>query len=199
MLPLCGDSRGGGRGGGGENSGGWSSSSFDSSLHESFRGGKAWEHLRFRKNHLGCFFATDRPAGTSRPWCTWHLRWQRGRRSEAGLRSGSGPYDNAASPAAPHRCALTTDLCGGTSTHSSRGQELQSFRSHGSNVQQSQEQTSKRQVSTRQKVPERPIPALQCTTTGPWSEFRQPDSRTLKRKLRKEAGDSGTPKSGQVV
>lgn len=60
-------------------------------------------------------------------------------------------------------------------------------------------QTSKRQVSTRQNVPERPMPALQCTTTGPWSEFRQPDSRTLNRKLRKEAGDSGTPKSGQVV
>lgn len=54
-------------------------------------------------------------------------------------------------------------------------------------------------MSTRQKVPERPIPALQCTTTGPRSEFRQPDSRTLNRKLRKDAGDSGTPKSGQVV
>lgn len=60
-------------------------------------------------------------------------------------------------------------------------------------------QTSKRQVSTRQKVPERPMPALQWTTTGPWSELRHPDSRTLNRKLRKEAGDSGTPKSGQVV
>lgn len=65
--------------------------------------------------------------------------------------------------------------------------------------QQSSVHTNSRHVSTRQKVPERPMPALQCTTTGPWSEFRQPDFCTLNRKLRKEAGDSGTPKSGQVV
>lgn len=59
--------------------------------------------------------------------------------------------------------------------------------------------TRTRQVSTNAKVPERPIPALQCTTEGPCSGPREPDSRTLKRKLRKEAGDSGTPKSGHVV
>lgn len=59
--------------------------------------------------------------------------------------------------------------------------------------------TSKRQVSARQKVPDLPMPALQCTTMGPCSGLREPDSRTLKRKLRKEAGDSGTPKSGHVV
>lgn len=59
--------------------------------------------------------------------------------------------------------------------------------------------TSKRQVSARQKVPDLPMPALQCTTMGPCSRLSDPDSRTLKRKFRKEAGDSGTPKSGHVV
>lgn len=59
--------------------------------------------------------------------------------------------------------------------------------------------TSKRQVSARQKVPDLPMPALQCTTMGPCSGLSEPDSRTLNRKLRKEAGDSGTPKSGHVV
>lgn len=59
--------------------------------------------------------------------------------------------------------------------------------------------TSKRQVSARQKVPDLPMPALQCTTTGPCSVLSDPDSRTLKRKFRNEAGDSGTPKSGHVV
>lgn len=59
--------------------------------------------------------------------------------------------------------------------------------------------TSKRQVSARQKVPDLPMPALQWTTMGPCSGLSEPDSRTLNRKLRKEAGDSGTPKSGHVV
>lgn len=59
--------------------------------------------------------------------------------------------------------------------------------------------TKTRQVSTNEKVPERPIPALQCTTGGPCSDPKDPDSRTLNRKLRKEAGDSGTPKSGHEV
>lgn len=59
--------------------------------------------------------------------------------------------------------------------------------------------TSSRQVSTRQKVPDLPMPALQCTTTGPCAGLSEPDSRTLNRKFRNEAGDSGTPKSGQVV
>ncbi len=59
--------------------------------------------------------------------------------------------------------------------------------------------TKTRQVSTREKVPDRPIPALQWTTAGPWSIPSEPDSRTLNRKFRKLAGDSGTPKSGHVV
>lgn len=59
--------------------------------------------------------------------------------------------------------------------------------------------TKTRQVSTRENVPDRPIPALQWTTAGPWSTPSEPDSRTLNRKLRKLAGDSGTPKSGHVV
>lgn len=59
--------------------------------------------------------------------------------------------------------------------------------------------TSTTHESTKENVPERPIPALQWTTAGPWSIPSAPDSRTLKRKLRKDAGDSGTPKSGQVV
>lgn len=56
-----------------------------------------------------------------------------------------------------------------------------------------------RQVSTREKVPDRPMPALQWITAGPCSGFKEPDSLTLNKKLRNEAGDSGTPKSGQVV
>jgi len=59
--------------------------------------------------------------------------------------------------------------------------------------------TSTRHVSTNEKVPERPMPALQCTTAGPCSAPSEDDSRTLNRKLRKEAGESGTPKSGHVV
>ena len=59
--------------------------------------------------------------------------------------------------------------------------------------------TRTRQVSTREKVPDRPMPALQWITAGPCSGFKEPDSRTLNKKLRNEAGDSGTPKSGQVV
>ena len=59
--------------------------------------------------------------------------------------------------------------------------------------------TRRRQVSARQKVPDLPMPALQCTTMGPCSTLSEPDSRTLKRKFRNEAGDSGTPKSGHVV
>lgn len=59
--------------------------------------------------------------------------------------------------------------------------------------------TRTRQVSTREKVPDRPMPALQWITAGPCSGFKEPDSLTLNKKLRNEAGDSGTPKSGQVV
>lgn len=59
--------------------------------------------------------------------------------------------------------------------------------------------TRTRQVSTNENVPERPIPALQWTTAGPCSGLSEPDSLTLKRKFRNEAGDSGTPKSGHVV
>lgn len=43
------------------------------------------------------------------------------------------------------------------------------------------------------------MPALQWITAGPCSGFKEPDSLTLNKKLRNEAGDSGTPKSGQVV
>lgn len=59
--------------------------------------------------------------------------------------------------------------------------------------------TSTRQESARQKVPERPIPALQCTTGGPTFELSAPDSRTVKRKSKNAEGDAGTPKSGHVV
>lgn len=58
----------------------------------------------------------DLPAGTILPWCTWHLQWQQGRRSEADLPSVSSPFDSVASPAALHESALTTGLCGWTST-----------------------------------------------------------------------------------
>ena len=61
------------------------------------------------------------------------------------------------------------------------------------------ELTSTRHESTRQKVPERPIPALQWTTGGPTLELRAPHSRTVKRKSKNAEGDSGTPKSGHVV
>jgi hypothetical protein len=53
--------------------------------------------------------------------------------------------------------------------------------------------------STKQKVPDLPIPALQCMTSGPASESKAPDSRTAIKKLRKATGDEGTPKSGHVT
>lgn len=59
--------------------------------------------------------------------------------------------------------------------------------------------TSIRQESTKQKVPERPIPALQCITAGPTSDSSTPASRTAIRKLRNVTGELGTPKSGQVT
>lgn len=59
--------------------------------------------------------------------------------------------------------------------------------------------TSTRQTSTRANVPERPMPALQCTIAGPTSADKTPDWRTSNRKSRKASGDSGTPKSGHVV
>lgn len=59
--------------------------------------------------------------------------------------------------------------------------------------------TKMRQVSTRQKVPDRPMPALQWMTGGPTSRSSAPELRTANRKLRNAHGDLGTLKSGQVV
>lgn len=120
-LPLYG-SLGGGKGGGGVNSGG-SSSSFESSLHDSFKGKHKFEYLqlvtpcevhRFRTESTR--EKEDSPAETNPPWCTGHLQWQRGRRSEADPLSVSSPFDSVASPAALHGSALRTGLYGGTST-----------------------------------------------------------------------------------
>ncbi|KNC21049.1 hypothetical protein FF38_11204 [Lucilia cuprina] len=52
--------------------------------------------------------------------------------------------------------------------------------------------------STKQNVPERPIPALQCTTAGPTSGSKAPESRTCLRNCKKATGELGMPKSGQV-
>ena len=38
--------------------------------------------------------------------------------------------------------------------------------------------TNTKQQSTRQNVPDLPIPALQCTTAGPTSELNAPESLT---------------------
>ena len=59
--------------------------------------------------------------------------------------------------------------------------------------------TNTRQTSTNANVPDRPMPALQWITTGPTSEDKTPDERTSNRKSKNALGDSGTPKSGQVV
>jgi hypothetical protein len=59
--------------------------------------------------------------------------------------------------------------------------------------------TKTRHESTKQKVPERPMPAEQWTTGGPTFWSRAPLSRTTIRKLRNAVGLSGTPKSGHVV
>ena len=60
--------------------------------------------------------------------------------------------------------------------------------------------TRTRQVSTRQKVPDLPMPAEQWTTGGPaLSRSRLPLSLTAPRNSRKVSGHWGTPKSGQVV
>lgn len=48
-------------------------------------------------------------------WCTWHLQWQQGRRSEADLEFGSNPYDSVASPAERREYELKTGLYGETS------------------------------------------------------------------------------------
>ena len=57
--------------------------------------------------------------------------------------------------------------------------------------------TLARQTSTTQNVPDRPIPALQCTTAGPTSGSSTPELRTAIRNSRKTLGVWGTPKSGQ--
>lgn len=65
-------------------------------------------------------------------------------------------------------------------------------------LQERKVRTIFRAVSTNAKVPERPTPAEQCTTGGPTLLSSPPDLRTAMRKLRKEPGERGTPKSGQV-
>jgi len=60
--------------------------------------------------------------------------------------------------------------------------------------------TRTRQASTRQNVPDRPMPALQCITGGPWTVVsRAPAPRTAHKKSRKAPGEVGTPKSGHAV
>lgn len=59
--------------------------------------------------------------------------------------------------------------------------------------------TNTKQQSTKQNVPERPMPALQCTTAGPSLGSKAPDARTSLRKYKNATGELGTPKSGQVV
>ena len=59
--------------------------------------------------------------------------------------------------------------------------------------------TRTKQVSTRQNVPDRPIPAEQCTTAGPTSSSRLPLSRTACKNSRKLSGLWGMQKSGQFV
>lgn len=59
--------------------------------------------------------------------------------------------------------------------------------------------TKTRHESTKQNVPERPMPAEQWTTGGPTFWSRAPLSRTTIKKLRNAVGFSGTPKSGHVV
>ena len=61
------------------------------------------------------------------------------------------------------------------------------------------ELTRTREESTKQKVPDLPIPALQCITAGPTSGSSAPASLTAYRKFRKAIGDVGTPKSGHVM
>ena len=59
--------------------------------------------------------------------------------------------------------------------------------------------TKTKHVSTKQNVPDLPMPAEQCTMAGPTSSSRLPLSRTAWRYSKKLSGHCGTPKSGQVV
>lgn len=59
--------------------------------------------------------------------------------------------------------------------------------------------TSTKQESTRQKVPERPIPAEQCTIGGPTSSSNTPAFLTRFKKSKNFVGEQGTPKSGHVM
>ena len=59
--------------------------------------------------------------------------------------------------------------------------------------------TKTKHVSTKQNVPDLPMPAEQCTMAGPTSPSRLPLSRTAWRYSKKLSGHCGTPKSGQVV
>jgi len=52
--------------------------------------------------------------------------------------------------------------------------------------------------STKQIVPDRPIPALQWTTIGPKSSPITPDWRIVRRNAKNGSGDLGTPKSGHA-
>lgn len=56
-----------------------------------------------------------------------------------------------------------------------------------------------RQESIKQNVPERPIPAEQWMTDGPWDGSRAPLRLTSLRNRKKGVGVLGTPKSGQSV
>ena len=69
----------------------------------------------------------------------------------------------------------------------------------GSDKSNTKQLTKISDESTRQNVPDRPIPALQWMTAGPTPTSRLPVSRTFDRKERNAVGDVGTPKSGHVV
>lgn len=59
--------------------------------------------------------------------------------------------------------------------------------------------TKTKHVSTKQKVPDLPIPAEQWTTAGPTFSSRAPDFLTSAKNRKNAVGLGGTPKSGQVV
>lgn len=56
-----------------------------------------------------------------------------------------------------------------------------------------------KQESTRQNVPDLPIPAEQWTIAGPTDASRTPASLTFLKNSRNAVGEVGTPKSGQVM
>jgi hypothetical protein len=59
--------------------------------------------------------------------------------------------------------------------------------------------TKTKHVSTKQKVPDLPIPAEQWTMGGPTFSSRAPDFLTSAKNPKNAEGLRGTPKSGHVV